>query len=337
MCNSHSPEIAKGVVLGIRCERMGQRRRDRLSLGAAARYQRPMDRERPEFLTTREVAALLRVRERKVYDLAANGEIPCRRITGKLLFPRAEIEHWLAGDRQPADTAPAKHAPEVVAGSHDPLLDWALRDSGSGLASFFDGSLDGLDRMARSEAIACGMHVFEPESGDWNLTHARDRLGTAPVVLIEWAQRSRGLIVDPALEAEIRSVADLRGRRVARRQAAAGGRVLFDHLLAEAGLNGDALAAAGEPARTEAEAAASVASGRAEAAPGLEAMARQYRLGFVPLVTERYDIAIDRHAYFEPRWQALVAFCKGRTFSQKAAELGGYDLSGHGRVHWNGP
>ena len=45
----------------------------------------------PLFLTTREVADLLRVKERKVYDLAAADEIPHRRITGKLLFPRAEL------------------------------------------------------------------------------------------------------------------------------------------------------------------------------------------------------------------------------------------------------
>ena len=296
-----------------------------------------MDGEQPEFLTTREVATLLRVRERKVYDMAANGEIPCRRITGKLLFPRTEIDRWLAGERGSTEPSPAKRAPEVVAGSHDPLLDWALRESGTGLASFFDGSLDGLDRMARAEAIASGMHVFEPESGGWNLVHVTDRLGDAPVVLIEWAKRSRGLIIDPAIEGQISGMGDLKGRRVARRQPAAGGQVLFDHLLAEAGLGDDALAPAGEPARTEAEAAASVASGQAEAAPGLEAMARQYRLGFVPLLTERYDIAIDRRAYFEPRWQELVAFCRGKAFLQKAADLGGYELSSHGIVHWNGP
>ncbi|MDH3668087.1 MAG: helix-turn-helix transcriptional regulator [Paracoccaceae bacterium] len=296
-----------------------------------------MDGEQPEFLTTREVAALLRVRERKVYDLAANGQIPCRRITGKLLFPRTEIERWLAGERGPAEPSPAKRAPEVVAGSHDPLLDWALRESGSGLASFFDGSLDGLERMARAEAIASGLHVFEPESGGWNLAHVAGRLSAAPVVLIEWAKRSRGLIIDPALEGHISRVGDLNGRRVARRQPAAGGQVLFDHLLAEAGLGDDALAPAGEPARTEAEAAASVASGQAEAAPGLEAMARQFRLGFVPLMSERYDIVIDRRAYFEPRWQAFVAFCQGSALAKKATELGGYDLSSHGTVRWNGP
>jgi molybdate-binding protein len=66
-------------------------------------------------------------------------------------------------------------------------------------------------------------------------------------------------------------------------------------------------------------------------------MASQFRLGFVALVTERYDIAIERRAFFAPRWQALTAFCRSAAFAAKAAELGGYDLSGHGQVHWNGP
>jgi len=31
---------------------------------------------------------LLRITERKVYDLAATGKVPCSRAMGKLLFPR---------------------------------------------------------------------------------------------------------------------------------------------------------------------------------------------------------------------------------------------------------
>ncbi len=296
-----------------------------------------MDRDpsAPEFLTSSEVAALLRVKQRKVYDLAAAGEIPCRRVTGKLLFPRAEIEAWLAGGR--AAPGPARRAPDVVSGSHDPLLDWALRESGSGLASFFDGSLNGLDRLADGEAIACGMHVFEPETGGWNRAHVEARLAGAPVVLIEWAKRNRGLIIDPALEGRIAGIAGLKGRRVALRQPRAGGQILFDHLLAEAGLSRADIEPIPAPARTEADAAAAVASGQADAAPGLEAMARQFRLGFISLVTERYDLAIERRAFFAPRWQALTAFCRTPAFANKAGELGGYDLSGHGRVHWNGP
>ena len=283
----------------------------------------------PAFLTTREVAELLRVRERKVYEMAAEGEIPCRRVTGKLLFPRAEIDAWLAGGA----AAPAEAPPDVVAGSHDPLLDWAIRESGSGLASFFDGSLDGLARVAARRAIAAGMHVFEPEHEDWNRRHVMARAGAAPVVLVEWATRQQGLIVAPGLP--VASVADLAGRRVAQRQPSAGAGLLLAHLLQREGV-GD-VAFLPELARTETEAAAAVASGKADAAPGLEAVARQFGLSFVPTMRERFDLLADRRAWFEPPMQTLLAFARSDAFTAKARDLGGYDVAGLGTVRWNAP
>lgn len=285
----------------------------------------------PPFLTTREVAELLRVRERKVYEMAAEGEIPCRRVTGKLLFPRAEIESWLSGGAGAAIEAP----PDVVAGSHDPLLDWAIRESGSGLATFFDGSLDGLSRVARRRAIAAGMHVFEPEDEDWNRRHAMTEADSSPLVLVEWATRQQGLIVAPGLTPPVASAADLAGRRVAQRQPTAGAGLLLSHLLARAGVEGVTFLP--ELARTETEAAAAVASGRADAAPGLEAVARQFGLGFVPTMRERFDLLADRRAWFEPPMQALLRFTQSACFAEKARELGGYDISGLGTVRWNAP
>ncbi|MGI9336840.1 MAG: substrate-binding domain-containing protein, partial [Gammaproteobacteria bacterium] len=131
-------------------------------------------------------------------------------------------------------------------------------------------------------------------------------------------------------------VADLCGRRVAQRQAAAGAGLLLNHLLAEAGVALDDVRLLPELARTETEAAAAVASGRADAAPGLKAMARQFGLGFAPTVKERFDLLVDRRSWFEPPLQTLFAFCRSETFAAKADELGGYDLTEHGRVHWNG-
>jgi excisionase family DNA binding protein len=285
------------------------------------------------------VAELLRVRERKVYEMAADGAIPCRRVTGKLLFPRAEIEAWLAGGAA-APAAPFVAAstgapPDIVAGSHDPLLDWAIRESGSGLATFFDGSLDGLARVAERRAIAGGMHVFEAEGGDWNVGHARARAGHAPVVLVEWAMRQQGLILAPGLSEAIRSVAELAGRRVAQRQPSAGAGLLLAHLLERGGVRDVTFLP--ELARTETEAAAAVASGKADAAPGLEAVARQFGLPFAPTMRERFDLLVDRRAWFEPPMQALLRFARGEEFAAKARDLGGYDTSGLGTVRWNAP
>ena len=84
-----------------------------------------------QFLTTRELAAMLRVKERKVYELASEGALPVRRVTGKLLFPRVEIEEWIVanGGTKPGRSALAPALPQVIAGGHDPLLEWALRES----------------------------------------------------------------------------------------------------------------------------------------------------------------------------------------------------------------
>src|SRR3954468_12254667 len=93
----------------------------------------------PDLLTTEEAAGYLRLSERKLYELVSNGAVPCTKVTGKWLFPKAALDRWLsAGLAAPAGLAHAP-APPIVGGSHDPLLEWALRESGSGLARLPEG------------------------------------------------------------------------------------------------------------------------------------------------------------------------------------------------------
>ena len=50
-----------------------------------------------DVLTADEVAELLRVDRKTVYDGAGRGEIPCRRLGKRLLFSRQAIMLWLEG------------------------------------------------------------------------------------------------------------------------------------------------------------------------------------------------------------------------------------------------
>ncbi len=288
----------------------------------------------PQFLTTKELADILRVKERKVYDLASAGEIPCRRITGKLLFPKSEVDAWLRGAK-PAGPIQTKTLPHIIAGSHDPLLDWAIRESRCGLATFFDGSMDGLDQLKSGQAMAAGVHLIEDSGQEWNLSFVREGFSQEPMVLMEWAKREQGLILS-AKFASIGSLAELNGKRIAQRQPASGAGRLFLHELNAKGLKPADFDLLADFARTETDAALTVVSGKADAAPGLAGLARQFDLGFLPIATERYDLLIDRRSWFEPPMQALLQFCRSADFQQQAAEIGGYDLTGHGKIHWNG-
>lgn len=288
-----------------------------------------------EYLTTRELAELLRIKERKVYDLAASGQIPCSRAMGKLLFPRQAVESWLARGSSGMPVNAARR-PGVFLGSYEPLLEWALRESGCGLATLLDGSLDGLERFARGEGLAAGLHIHDAASGDWNVAPVAARFGQLPVALVEFAWRERGLVVAPGSEEQFASGLDaIRGRRLAPRQAGAGSQVLLRHLLERAAV-ADREIAWTDVARTESEAALAVLEGKADAALGLRAMAEQLRLGFVPLLRERYDLLVDRAAWFDEPLQRLTGFCRSAVFRAKAAEFAGYDVSGFGTVHFNG-
>src|SRR5699024_2554884 len=78
----------------------------------------------PAYMTTQEVASYLRLKQRKIYELVRRQQIPCARITGKLLFPRQAIDLWVMRHLE-GDRASAVSPPPVYAGSHDPLLEWA--------------------------------------------------------------------------------------------------------------------------------------------------------------------------------------------------------------------
>lgn len=302
-------------------------------------------------MDTREVAAYLRLKERRIYDLVAQQAIPHVRATGKLLFPRAEIDAWLtAKARPPGKAGAALHAssipakpdaapvpPPIIAGSHDPLLEWAARESGCGLAMLACGSRDGVGRLAAGRAAAAAIHWRDPASGEDNLPLLRERLPGADIVVLEWARRSQGLLLAPGNPLQVRGLGDLACKplRVGARQTGAGSQHLFLQLLAAAGIDAHALAWQDEPAHAETELAARIKEGQADVAFGIEAAARAHGLHFIPAAVERLDLACRRRDAFEPALQALLAFARTPAFARQADSLGGYDVSAVGRVVLN--
>ena len=294
-----------------------------------------------EFYTTSELAALLRVKPRKIYDLVAQDALPVRKVTGKLLFPRVEIESWLgtqgpveAGGRQ-FEAAERLDPPLVATGGHDPLLEWALRESQSGIAGFFDGALDGLRRAEAGACTLAGLHIPQ-DGGAWNVGAVAQRFSDRPYVLIEWAKRRRGLILRPGLTARPQTLRAARGLRFQARQADAGSELVLDRLLALEKMSRADLLLAPAAERTEMDLALALVDGRADLGLGIEAAARQFKLDFVPLIIERFDLLVWRKAWFDPPCQRLAALCATEKFAARAKAFGGYDLSGHGAVHFNG-
>lgn len=292
----------------------------------------------PDVMTLKEAAAWLRLSERALYDLARARQVPAALLGGKWVFPRGLLERWLAARADGGDAPHRAAPPPVLAGSHDPLLDWAVRQSGCGLALRTGGSLEGLDVLAAGQAVAAAVHLRDPDGGGWNAPAVWQVLGRGGHVGITWAWREQGLLVAPGNPLGLARVADLArpGLRVVGRQNRAGSHVLLLHLLNEAGLRLDAITFLAEPALAEDEVAAAVADGRAEAGFGIRAEAITRGLGFVPLLRERFDLVMARRDFFDPPLQSLLAFARGAAFAARAGRMGGYDIAETGRVAFNG-
>jgi len=292
----------------------------------------------PELMTVREVADYLRVRERTVYELVRTQRIPSCKLSGKLLFPKRLVDLWVAqsADYPHAATHLAAPAP-VIAGSHDPLLDWSVRESNCELALLVGGSTDGMQRLLAGQAVACALHLVDPATGRYDATMLSKSLPGIDFVVIEWARRRQGLIVAPGNPAKIKSVADLRkrGARVAVRQEGSGSALLFSKLVADAGLTPGDLKTADPPVRSETDVAIMVREGKADAGLAIEAVAKEQGLDFVPVQWERFDLVVRRVEYFEPPLQRLFAFTRTPPYRDRAAALGGYDVSNTGAVVFN--
>ncbi|HEY6995129.1 MAG TPA: helix-turn-helix transcriptional regulator [Xanthobacteraceae bacterium] len=291
----------------------------------------------PDLLTTEEAATYLRLSERKLYELVASGAVPCTKVTGKWLFPRAALDRWLAAGLVMPALAHAP-APAIVGGSHDPLLEWALRESGSGLASLPEGSEAGLRRLERGEVAAAAIHLHRLDGDDEaaNPEAVAAAPGLHDAVVIAFARREQGLVVATGNPLQLRDVATIAAKRarLALRPQGAGAQLLLLALVARAGLSLDQLALVKPPCPTGPDIAQAVRSGRADCGVATRAIAQAASLDFVPLTWERFDLALRQRDYFRPPLQALFRFVRTAAFRERAGELSGYDVSQAGDVRW---
>ena len=294
-------------------------------------------------MSTKEVAEYLRLKERKIYDMVAQAEIPHSRVSGKLLFPRTLVDEWVKQRTAGATLTAMRNAPAVIAGSSDPLLEWAVRESRCGLAIMTYGSMDGVDRMVTGSACAAAMHIPTPPGAtgapqvDRNVALFKDRLAHVDCVLLEWAKREQGLVVAAGNPLMIGRLPDLKKStvRVILRQPGAGSYLLFLQLLGQEGIHPDQLKYVETSAQTETDIASAILDGRADAGLAVRAVARQFHLDFIPLTVERLDIAVLRPSYFDAPWQALMQFTQKTAFLRYAKTLAGYDIRDLGKVVWN--
>jgi putative molybdopterin biosynthesis protein len=291
-----------------------------------------------QLFTTAEAAAYLRLKERKIYEMVAEGTVPCTKVTGRWLFPKAELDHWLASSvTRPAGMTQPEPA-SIVGGSHDPLLEWALRESGCGLATLAIGSEAGFSRFCSGETIAAAMHLhaFEDLEADANVAAMAGRSDLQDAVMIAFCRREQGFLLATDNPLEIRSIGDVLSKRarIALRPKGAGAQLLLLGLLHRMKAEFDELVAVQSVCPTGPDIAQAIRAGRADTGIATRSVANSAGLEFVPIVWEPFDLVMRQRDYFHPPLQALIRFLQSDELSARAREMGGFDFSDAGKVRF---
>lgn len=292
-----------------------------------------------DMLSTREVAKYLGVHEKQVYRLLRQGRLPGTRVTGRWIFSRRLVAEWIEACAREAvkprsegrrpDTEP-HHL--IIAGSDDLLLQILLREFNRRHPAMLGtsaslGSVAGLQAVRERRAHVAGMHLLDPDSGEYNRPQVAAAFQHQRAFLVTLAFRQEGIILPRGNPRGVSKFADLvRLRlRLANRESGSGVRVLLDHLLSEHRLGKRGLPGYETELSTHLEVATAVAEGRADAGIGALAPARSLGLEFVPLTWERYDLLSTDEAFYRKPTQAFFEMVKSDWLRQLIAKVPGYD------------
>ena len=178
-----------------------------------------------------------------------------------------------------------------------------------------------------------GTHLREESSGESNLPAIARMFPRNAVAAISFAVWEEGIVTARGNPKGIRGVEDLARPdiTIVNHEAGAGSRKLLDaHLkrlnMAPRSVHGYTAEASGHL-----PAAWRVQTGEADCCIATRGAARLFGLGFIPLVSERYDLAIRRRHLDLPGIQALLDVLSRSQFRRELDSLGGYDTTTAGQ------
>lgn len=253
---------------------------------------------------------------------------------------RASLEsaHAPWGLRLKELLAPSETAePEClhIAASHDlALADWIENGRRVKVDIRWRGSEEALTALARGECDAAGFHIPGKMGSAETSAWLGRWLDLRQYAFFPVMRRQHGILTAPGNPFGITSLADVAklGLRMVNRQRGSGTRGMIDQLLAANGLQASALPGYAHEEFTHDAVAAAVASGKVDVGVAIQAAAARYDLGFVPLGSDLYCLALRSAIANGTAVAHLVRRFRGETFKARLAALTGYAPVGDTRT-----
>jgi putative molybdopterin biosynthesis protein len=297
-----------------------------------------------ELMNTKEVAEYLDIHEKQVYALIKTGRIPCTRVTGKWIFPKKFIDEWLetnakAGLKQARNKSGQISGSILASGSNDPVLDMLLTATKKSHPDFYifsanTGSVNGLKALNEGLTDIALSHLFDPESGQYNIPYLPKYLHDINPVVVNLFHRELGFLFLQSKSSHITGFESLAGRKISfiNRQKGSGTRMLLDYHLQKLGIVSEEIDGYEKEVYTHFEVGISILAGEADTGIASAAIGKLLGLAFKPITSECFDMILDQSTYFQSGIQSFIETLKSDTFKGRVEKIGGYDFKDSGKI-----
>lgn len=312
-------------------------------------------------LTAEDVAGLLQVSRSSVYKLVKADELASYHVGRKMRFTMGDVENYIvrskqakslehsssksaaAGRPSPATASVAARPNEqttslfVLAGNDilgDILANY-LSATGILLDRVYEGSYNALVDMYRGCVHAALVHLYDGETGEYNVAAVKRLLPGESVKVVRLVGRRQGLIVAKGNPKNLRTWEDilLPNVRFVNRERGCGSRILLDEQLACLGVSRARVKGYDREANSALSMASFVARGAADVGIGTERVFHQVEgVDFLPLQDEWLDIALAKRPACERAVKMVSNLTRTRPFREEIGSIVGYDASRMGEV-----
>lgn len=299
--------------------------------------------------TPDEVARILKVSRFTIYEMIKRGELPAYHVGRQVRVEHDDLERYKQNSKghnglpaqlisNPAP-APSSARQGIILCGQDLVLDILTRqlELQFPYLSFlrrYVGSIAGLLALYQGAANLATSHLWDSDSGEYNLPYIRRLLPGQRVRVYNLVYRMAGFYVARGNPKAIRSWEDLLRSdvRLVNRECGAGARVLLDEKIYSLHLQHREIMGYDTVATSHLAVASAVARGEADVGVGIEKVASQVReVEFIPLQREQYDLVIREEDHSLPHFQALLDLLHTSAFQNEILGLGGYDVSQMGQ------
>lgn len=156
------------------------------------------------------------------------------------------------------------------------------------------GSLDGLIAMYHNKTDIVSTHLFDGETGTYNLPYTHKILGSKSYIVLHLMKRKAGLFVQSGNPKNIHHWEDFRRPELtlANRETGAGARVLLDEQLRLHHINRQQISGYQNVYTSHLDVASQIANSKADIGVGSEQAAKMANVDFIEMIEESYDLVI---------------------------------------------